>query len=459
MANNYEITMKEYNGTDYDNLYPETTSGQVKLDAEAQNATNLASGTDMNDALQKITSDGVYKVGDTLITARTNLGDKWLLQNGQTVNSVNYPELNDVFGSSYLNWTDLGISKNTTKAPHYISASFATNGSTTNPYHILWYTEHQGRDGAFYGTLLGGTSFDNISSWTQLVHESSSVSAGVRYVSSVKYLNGYWTYSLPYAAYYSQGEIPGTFSTINIGGSYNTSIVDCEYFNGNYYCLKDASSVIQPYNCGVLKYTNLSDSTYTSFQTLDATNSVSMYKANDYLVIVHQKTNYQYNVSFMSAAETIVENTYPGLDWTGSSTQPDSIIIPSVVYFNGYYYGCGGSTIYRTTNPATGTWTSFYTMPGGVTSGRATIVGNNIFLTSGYYITASGEVKEMGNKPNMTGNFVVAGEKCYCATQGDYNSMWYSYPLGAVGTDLYQSITLPSFSPATGLYAYIRAKT
>ena len=94
MAEKKNFTIENYNGTDYDTLYPETNSGQVLLDTTAQATTNLPSGKTLNDALQHITKDGGgFQVGDTLTTARTNLGDKWLLCNGATISSSNYPEL------------------------------------------------------------------------------------------------------------------------------------------------------------------------------------------------------------------------------------------------------------------------------------------------------------------------------------------------------------------------------
>ena len=94
MAEKKNFIIENYNGTDYDTLYPETNSGQVLLDTTAQTATNLPSGKTLDDALQHITKDGGgFQVGDTLTTARTDLGDKWLLCNGATISSSNYPEL------------------------------------------------------------------------------------------------------------------------------------------------------------------------------------------------------------------------------------------------------------------------------------------------------------------------------------------------------------------------------
>ena len=102
MAEKKNFTIENYNGTDYDTLYPETNSGQVLLDTTAQAATNLPSGKTLDDALQHITKDGGgFQVGDTLTTARTNLGDKWLLCNGQNVLVNEYPNLATVLPHSF----------------------------------------------------------------------------------------------------------------------------------------------------------------------------------------------------------------------------------------------------------------------------------------------------------------------------------------------------------------------
>lgn len=94
MAENYAITMTEKNDVDYDNLFPQTVSPQVLLDANARATQGLATGATLNDSITDIVENGgASQVGDTLITARTNLGDKWLLENGAILQKADYPEL------------------------------------------------------------------------------------------------------------------------------------------------------------------------------------------------------------------------------------------------------------------------------------------------------------------------------------------------------------------------------
>ena len=98
MAKNYNITMKQDNGTDYDNLYPKTISSQVLLSKQARDDLNLAEGATATDAVNSIQKDGgAFQVGDTLTTARTDLGNKWLLCNGANEDTTSYPDLSKLF--------------------------------------------------------------------------------------------------------------------------------------------------------------------------------------------------------------------------------------------------------------------------------------------------------------------------------------------------------------------------
>lgn len=101
MAEKKNFTIENYNGTDYDTLYPETNSGQVLLDAQAQRILNLPSGDTLNNAFNHIAyGGGSYVIGDVLVTARNNLGDNWLLCNGEIVDGSKYPVLKNLLKSA-----------------------------------------------------------------------------------------------------------------------------------------------------------------------------------------------------------------------------------------------------------------------------------------------------------------------------------------------------------------------
>lgn len=97
MAEKKNITIKEYNGTDYDTLYPETNSGQVLLDSSGQNILHLSSGSTVNDGFNSIAyGGGGFTIGDVIVTARNNMGDNWLLCNGAIVDGNQYPILKNL---------------------------------------------------------------------------------------------------------------------------------------------------------------------------------------------------------------------------------------------------------------------------------------------------------------------------------------------------------------------------
>lgn len=106
MAVDRNVTWKEYNGTDYDNLYPKTKDSNVLLSAESKEKLGISKdGASVSDAFVDMGKTGAaFAIGDTLTTVRTNLGGKWLLCNGATVDQTQYPELYDLLPQS--NWLD-----------------------------------------------------------------------------------------------------------------------------------------------------------------------------------------------------------------------------------------------------------------------------------------------------------------------------------------------------------------
>ena len=149
MAEKKNFIIENYNGTDYDTLYPETNSGQVLLDSDARVTTGLASGSTLDDALQSVVKDGgAFQIGDTLTTVRTNLGDKWLLCNGQQITQTDYPVLVGLLGTQPFNWTSKGtsttaninniVNKTTSTGDLFLAKS---DTKAQNSYHCYYSTD------------------------------------------------------------------------------------------------------------------------------------------------------------------------------------------------------------------------------------------------------------------------------------------------------------------------------
>lgn len=120
MAEKKNFIIENYNGTDYDTLYPETISGQVLLDAQAQRILNLPSGDTLNNAFNHIAyGGGSYVIGDVLVTARNNLGDNWLLCNGEIIDGSEYPILKNLLkGAPHVGtFKSIGASAETAYRP------------------------------------------------------------------------------------------------------------------------------------------------------------------------------------------------------------------------------------------------------------------------------------------------------------------------------------------------------
>ena len=244
MAEKKNFTIENYNGTDYDTLYPETNSGQVLLDIDAQSSTSLSSGATLDDALRHIfKNDGIFQIGDTLTTARTNLGNRWLLCNGATVNSADYPVLGQFFNSVTLNYSK--VAEYTTASAVYSALTHSFDvmyDESTGKYGILMHAAYKRNEADETNILV----YQNIgdSSWVDCA--GSGVNDALYDDTFVKYLNhnfvvcktiprylisdtvGYYCTGAPTS---SASFSPIALPTVGAGGNWG----DAAYYNGKYY--------------------------------------------------------------------------------------------------------------------------------------------------------------------------------------------------------------------------------
>lgn len=155
MATNKNITMKQFNGTDYDTLYPKTIASQVdgvyNKNETLTNSTkasfglpNTAVPDDVFKQIQQSSSRDVAdlsKIGDCLTTARKDLGNKWLLCNGDEIDASKYPELADMSKSIYGQYMGTNYDKNSllvNSVAGYNGTWVAAGGNEQGPY--IWVT-------------------------------------------------------------------------------------------------------------------------------------------------------------------------------------------------------------------------------------------------------------------------------------------------------------------------------
>lgn len=153
MANNYNITMKEYNGTDYDGLYPKTISQQVLINNGAianmlgitadnpnlmQALMVLAFGTNLIE-FGHYTGDGNYGSSNPNTISFTNFDPKFVIITGHNTGFfvkdsntgflVNYASSSEfptvTWGNKSLSW-------------YGTSANKQLNDSSTEFYYIAF---------------------------------------------------------------------------------------------------------------------------------------------------------------------------------------------------------------------------------------------------------------------------------------------------------------------------------
>lgn len=202
-------------------------------------ALGLSGDPTVDDALNHLSTSvkDTYKVGDTLTTARTDLGDKWLLCNGSIVNEEAYPELYSLLpGAIELSsgdcWSDILTTGFMTDSMIQVDSCIYAIGTTdTNSTNIILYY------------------LDKNNQKTQVTLSTNAVSA--RY-SSLFYHDGY-----VYALYDSPLKITkiATSSGISNRTTYTTTITNkitggsvaasakMTYFNGQYYIAAPMSGV------------------------------------------------------------------------------------------------------------------------------------------------------------------------------------------------------------------------
>lgn len=108
------IIMKQKTSSGYEELYPKTTTEQIS---------NLK------------TYSGAFQIGDIKFTSNNNMGEEWLLCNGEPVNPDDYPELSEMLPSP--NYYDImeNVYQGTTNLMY---------GSNNNPYAIKVFKMNNG---------------------------------------------------------------------------------------------------------------------------------------------------------------------------------------------------------------------------------------------------------------------------------------------------------------------------
>ena len=166
MASKKNITMKQYNGTDYDTLYPKTNDGQVLLTDSSKELLGITKeNASVSDALSDMKLYGAgYAVGDTLTTVRPSISDSWLLCNGSAFDGNTYPELAKYFTiniSNSASWTTLSA-----KMPFTPKQTDKIKKFNDVYFYIVGYGDFDLKSGG--NDIYYTTNIDDPSTWTLL---------------------------------------------------------------------------------------------------------------------------------------------------------------------------------------------------------------------------------------------------------------------------------------------------
>ena len=431
MAEKKNFTIENYNGTDYDTLYPETNSGQVLLDRDARVTTGLASGSTLDDALQFVVKDGgAFQVGDTLTTARTNLGDKWLLCNGTQITQTDYPALVGLLGNKPFNWISKGTS--TTANIDYIVNKTTATGDL---FLARSDTPVNNKYNCYYST--------DLLSWQSLKTSDTKF--------SIWCVNGTWIIAYataigyPNKPYYYSGENMNFSNFVTINGI--SSLSGVAYWNGKYY-LNGSDTSLERQNSSMFIYTDLSQTPIILHLNIGASGQLGVLPDGVAFCYGGTPAYSQYGIVVVDAQNSVSTYSVTLADYNAPAT--------SIQYFNGYYY----ITTYKGTSPSI-THTLFrstalngsyskvmYNGTEEVTATNITITDDYLITDTGYYIDKENNVYKQANPITATVPILVSNDKYYTMV----NTTAYQSNIAA-------SANLPKVSTASGLYTYIKAKS
>lgn len=431
MAEKKNFIIENYNGTDYDTLYPETISGQVLLDAQAQRILNLPSGDTLNNAFNHIAyGGGSYVIGDVLVTARNNLGDNWLLCNGAIVDGSQYPVLKNLLKS----------------APHV--GTFKSIGTSADTLYrpgkageILWkdtLIDSPINSYDFYTSLSSQSS--NVDTWSFFYVPSQNkymYTTAVLQTSAGRNNNGYYGNDL------SSMSTSTTFERMTVSGGWEV--------DGDLFYVVQTFEKVQP--CLVTSFPN----TFNVMET-GAKISNSLYT--------------QYNNIVKLGGKYIMYAGYVN----------GGVIHPRCYIFNKFGASLLGSEVVTS-----GTKNTFFACDG--TVALLNYASSQFTEASPYIITEDSTEASPITLPTQGrvfgsshGFFYLDGTKLYQSV--DHANTWnvlindldvgtlYDmlenpqdhkvYIIGSAATKILNfdnaNVLLPTYSPATGLHAYIKAK-
>ena len=294
-----------------------------------------------------------FKVGDTLTTVRTDLGDKWLLCNGENLSAESYPELSQLFKGEYLsNINNVGPEGNSCVDVIHDEGVYAVLKADTATGVVKLLTSSN----------LESTVWAEKELWNS---QSSSHFYYYPYLMKIQKINNYYVVNgsrYDGAKYYGciayATSLTGEWTVVDIcETSYDnraTGISDFKYLNGYYVAVGGRMSNSTKFQSSVWYSTSLAGG-YTQV-VLNQSNRATIYSGKIFGPNSVSYINGQYivcgsiaNGDNRNTAKIWYSSTLNGTwsdysVWTSSSTSGYGgyeTCAFNILYYAGYYYVTG----------------------------------------------------------------------------------------------------------------------
>lgn len=398
----------------------------------------LGSAAVPDDVFQKLGKKEAFEVGDTLTTVRTDLGDKWLLCNGEYVATEDYPLLKK-FPSP-------------PKIDYYGTISFDSNGSVAygnGTWVAVGYMEANNTSSQYPYIF---TATDPAGTWT-----GKQIGTVATYLTGITYGNGMWVVTGRRAV---SGYNPCIFTATDPTGTWTEKQIDSKQYSIEDVAYGNGVWVAVGVNTNRYPYiytTTDPEGTWTGQQISTKRSRLQRVEYADgvWVAVGNGDTN-------DTSASFIYTATDPTGTWTGRNAGPYTL--GGVHYHNGVWVAVGvhdytdTSRVFIATNPE-GTWEEKYPDLGdidwcGVTwsGGRWIIVGS----------TSSDSYARIYSAADPAGAWELVIDAGYydelCGIDSD-GEVWSV--AGVKSHRLYvftnAAVKLPTIS-TDGVYTYIKAK-
>lgn len=314
----------------------------------------LATAEDkINDVNTSVSSAG-FKIGDTLNTARTDVGDEWLLCNGELVKRNDYPELGEHYSNAFLEastsgqvkmgkikyyngfWVGAGADNTSTKSSYILTAD--------NPAKKIAVKKHadlrEATDLTCYnGTwVVIGTSSSSPCIYTSTDPENTwelytiSDLTGVA-LKSIICLNGVWVIAATinnYPYIFTTTDLFGEWKVYQVSTDTKITLSGITYYNNTWIIFGNLSTGKYPY---IFTATEL-DGSWSGFQLAETTTTLTglIYYNNIWISI-----GYKGDYSYILTSTTLLEN------WTEKQISDEKVKIYGMNYYNGTLIAVGNN--------------------------------------------------------------------------------------------------------------------